>query len=294
MAASKKTSKSSKKDEGIEPKKSTAKKAATKKTSAKKTTKKAASKKAEPKKTAAKKTTKKTATKSSSNTETKSTAKKTTKKATKKTTKKTASKKATVKKKATEKEMRVIEIDPIDQVREIPERYNETRLVIMVRDPQWCFAYWDISDHDREQHNVDEKSLHVRIYRLLAPENVEHKFEHLDIEVGHHFGSWYIMLGMPNQYYVGELGYYNEDGSFVVLSRSSIIYAPRDTYSDLYDDEWLIPEELERILYGEVDPAEVLSSASVLHVFRTHMFEGFFAGGASSSDLAASSSDLIR
>src|SRR5690606_4145967 len=32
---------------------------------------------------------------------------------------------------------------------EFPEQYNVTRLVLMLRDPEWAFAYWDISLHDR-------------------------------------------------------------------------------------------------------------------------------------------------
>ena len=27
---------------------------------------------------------------------------------------------------------------------ELPERYNETKIVLLLRDPNWAFAYWDI------------------------------------------------------------------------------------------------------------------------------------------------------
>jgi hypothetical protein len=32
---------------------------------------------------------------------------------------------------------------------EFPEQYNVTRIMCMLRDPAWVFAYWDISLHDR-------------------------------------------------------------------------------------------------------------------------------------------------
>src|SRR5208337_3322883 len=33
----------------------------------------------------------------------------------------------------------------------IPDRYYDNKLVLLVRDPYWCFAYWDISNELMEQ-----------------------------------------------------------------------------------------------------------------------------------------------
>ena len=34
---------------------------------------------------------------------------------------------------------------------ELPLKYGDTRIVVMVRDPHWIFAYWEVSDERRMQ-----------------------------------------------------------------------------------------------------------------------------------------------
>ncbi|MBI4977181.1 MAG: DUF4912 domain-containing protein [Spirochaetes bacterium] len=178
------------------------------------------------------------------------------------------------------------EVDFVDRVRELPERYSDTRLSIVVRDPQWCFAYWDISDDDYAKHTLASRALHLKIFRLLSPDNIEHKFQHMDIEVNRHYGSWYIMLGMPDNYFMGEVGYYDENGVFVTLVRSRVVRAPRDTFSPVIDEEWMLTDEMARELYGELDITG-LSSASMINIFKKYLAGGassFMLSGASSSD----------
>ncbi|MBI4978355.1 MAG: DUF4912 domain-containing protein [Spirochaetes bacterium] len=159
--------------------------------------------------------------------------------------------------------------DYADRIRELPNRYNDTRLTIMSRDPEWCFAYWDISDEDCRQHTVGEQDLHIIMYRLLDHENSDLKFIHADIEVNSHYGSWYIMLGMPDNYFYGELGYYDVNGVFVPIARSHVIHTARTTVSDLIDEDWLPIDEI----YVEGDAVvsqHGLSSSDVAGVLPAH------------------------
>ncbi|MEK6797220.1 MAG: DUF4912 domain-containing protein [Spirochaetota bacterium] len=177
------------------------------------------------------------------------------------------------------------ELDFVDRVRELPERYSDTRLIVAVRDPQWCFAYWDIANEDFEKHHLSDKPLHLKIYRLLDPDNIEHKFQHMDVEVNRHYGSWYIMLGMPDNYFIGELGYYDADGNFIMLARSRVFHAPRDAFSNVFDEEWMLTDDMAKVLYGEFDP-NGLSSASMINLFKKYIVGGdssFLLSGASSS-----------
>ncbi len=277
-------------------KKTVAKKATTKKTAEKKTTaKKATTKKATTKKTVAKKetTVKKTVAK-------KATAKKTAEKKTtakKSTAKKTATKKTTIKKKVAKKSTEILDKintqaihyvpQDVDIVRELPERYNETKLVFMVRDPEWSYLYWDISDYDYSENdlNRNSRSLHIKIYRLSGVDISEHS-ECIDIQVHSTYGSWYVMLGIPHCYFVAELGYYNEDGSFIVLAKSNVAYAPRNTISELYDDNWMSSEELSRALFASYeDEAAVndnmplsLSSMSLFSMMNVYTISGLSSG----------------
>ena len=58
--------------------------------------------------------------------------------------------------------------DEVDIVRELPDRYNETKLVLMMRDPEWCFFYWDISDSDIAYHSLKDKRISVKIFHVFG------------------------------------------------------------------------------------------------------------------------------
>lgn len=260
-----------------------------KETASKKTVvKKASVKKETPKKTVKKLTAKKTETKKAVK---KTVVKKSTEKKTvaKKTPKKTVKKADLVKstfEKINENAINYIPAD-VDIVRELPDRYNETKLMLMMRDPEWCYFYWDVSDHDFDSNHLHNKPLHVRIFQLSGVDISKHK-EHIDIEVSSKHGTWYIMLGLPHNYFFGELGYYNEEGNFIVLTKSNIVYAPRNTISDLYDEEWMNSGELTKLLFETFNVKETLSSASLFNMINVYTLGGL------SSSTAGSSSDLHR
>lgn len=242
---------------------------ATKKTTAKKT----APKKATPvKKTVAKKTTttKKTAPKKATASSKKITAKKT---APKKTVK-TAGEDYRSKPQYTP--------DEVDIVRELPNRYDETRLTLMMRDPEWCFFYWDISDYDASYHSLSGRRISVRIFHVFGYDITNGEI-HREVDVNAVYGDRYINLAMPHAYFIGELGYYDENNRFIVLARSNMIYAPRDSISNIYDEEWMVNEEIIKLLKSPKALRESLSSATIFELIdlkRTHM--------------AASSSSLFR
>uniref|UniRef100_UPI003F4C2D75 DUF4912 domain-containing protein n=1 Tax=Brachyspira catarrhinii TaxID=2528966 RepID=UPI003F4C2D75 len=242
---------------------------AAEKTTAKKsaTTKKAAEEKEES-------TPKKAAVKSAA-------AKKTTTAAAKKTT---AKKVQTKKKSEKEIEEEIEEIkeeakkdeyipDEVDIVRELPDRYKETKLVLMMRDPEWCFFYWDISDEDINYHSLKGKRISVRIFHVFGYDITNGEI-HKEIEVNYIYGDRYVNLAMPHAYFIGELGYYDENNRFIVLARSNMIYAPRDSMSNVYDEEWMVNEEIIKLLKSPKALRESLSSATIFELIdlrRNHL-----------------------
>ncbi|MEI0528736.1 DUF4912 domain-containing protein [Brachyspira intermedia] len=242
---------------------------AAEKTTAKKsaTTKKAAEEKEES-------TPKKAAVKSAA-------AKKTTTAAAKKTT---AKKAQTKKKSEKEIEEEIEEIkeeakkdeyipDEVDIVRELPDRYKETKLVLMMRDPEWCFFYWDISDEDINYHSLKGKRISVRIFHVFGYDITNGEI-HKEIEVNYIYGDRYVNLAMPHAYFIGELGYYDENNRFIVLARSNMIYAPRDSMSNVYDEEWMVNEEIIKLLKSPKALRESLSSATIFELIdlrRNHL-----------------------
>ncbi|WP_295156955.1 DUF4912 domain-containing protein [uncultured Brachyspira sp.] len=188
----------------------------------------------------------------------------------------TAAKKSSSKKKAKEevKDIEKLEEevkkpeyipDEVDIVRELPDRYNETKLVLMMRDPEWCFFYWDISDDDINYHSLKGKRISVRIFHVFGYDITNGEI-HKEIEVNYIYGDRYINLAMPHAYFIGELGYYDENNRFIVLARSNMIYAPRDSMSNVYDEEWMVNEEIIKLLKSPKALRESLSSATIFEL----------------------------
>ncbi len=121
----------------------------------------------------------------------------------------------------------------------IPHRYNESRIVLMVRDPRWAFAYWDLEDqkaasvHQRE----DFEQLVVRVYDVEGVEfNGLNAHSFFDIPVQFTDSNWYIYLPKEDRSYLLELGYIAA-GRYHCLIRSNQVRTPRSTFSEQRDGE---------------------------------------------------------
>ena len=203
--------------------------------------------------------------------------------------KKTTAVKKTIVKKAISKEsVKNVEIqdryipDEVDIVRELPDRYNETKLTLMMRDPEWCFFYWDISDYDISYHSLKGRKISIRIFHVFGYDITNGEL-HRELDVNAIYGDRYVNLAMPHAYFIGELGYYDENGRFIPLARSNMIYAPRDSISNIYDEEWMVNEEIIKLLKSPKALRESLSSATIFELIDLKRHH-----------LAGSSSSLFR
>lgn len=83
---------------------------------------------------------------------------------------------------------------------ELPDSYNETRIVLLLRDPAWAFSYWDIQNSERDafQRSPDFEGLMLRVYSLEHPDqDVASCRASFDIPVTINDSRWYINL--PSQ-----------------------------------------------------------------------------------------------
>ncbi|WP_439897254.1 DUF4912 domain-containing protein [Brachyspira pilosicoli] len=265
----------------------TAKKSAVKKETAKKPTTASAKKTTSKKATTVKESVsaKKTATAKKSAVKKETTKKTTTAKKTtaKKTAKKTKEEEIIIKVEIEEEEKKPQYIpDDVDIVRELPDRYNETKLTLMMRDPEWCFFYWDISDNDISYHSLKNRRISVRIFHVFGYDITNGEI-HREVVVNAIYGDRYINLAMPHAYFIAELGYYDENNRFIVLARSNMIYAPRDSISSNYDEEWMVNEEIIKLLKAPKALRESLSSATIFELIDLR-----------ANHLQSSSSSLFR
>lgn len=87
---------------------------------------------------------------------------------------------------------------------EIPVTYNETKIALLLRDPFWAFAYWDIQDQELEA--IEERGhiecLLLRVCQLETDETGKEKVvDSFDIPVKVQDNKWYINLPESGKIY---------------------------------------------------------------------------------------------
>jgi len=120
-------------------------------------------------------------------------------------------------------------VDP--DIYPISDRYNRTKIVLMVRDPHWAFAYWEIDDKTHGKLPDTDES-HQLILRVHETETIRHPSFDIPIQFGD--SSWYIYLPNQDRSYVLELGIVSE-GRYSCLAKSNPIRTPREGCAEARD-----------------------------------------------------------
>ena len=133
----------------------------------------------------------------------------------------------------------------------LPASYNETKVTLLICDPYWLYAYWDLSRETKEQMKRDygdwEKApLRLRLWEEQASGCGEPVF--FDTSLHTSTNNWYLNV-RPHRRYTAELGYLSPAGEFISLARSNTVTTPRATPSEVFDEEWMSIEEDFRRLY---------------------------------------------
>ncbi|HAR44950.1 MAG: hypothetical protein A2X56_01230 [Nitrospirae bacterium GWC2_57_13] len=137
---------------------------------------------------------------------------------------------------------------------ELPQGYGEDKIALMARDPHWAFSYWEATPERIEREKAwfgwDSK-LAVRIYDISGVQfDGRNAVGYYDQEVFDRTGEWYFDLGRPAHSFCADIGLLAPDGKFLTLARSNSIIMPRDTVSDVIDEEWMLIDEEFWKLYG--------------------------------------------
>jgi hypothetical protein len=153
---------------------------------------------------------------------------------------------------------------PFARPRELPLCYGDTKVILLVRDPEWIFAYWEINDDTRDKHNLirgsHNKTLALRVYDVTGMDfNGSNALRHYDVIINDYAVSWYLRMPEVNRSWCVDMGYYHETkGDFVTLARSNIVKTPAGTISSSVDEEWM------RVTSGQY--AEILRLSGGLDV----------------------------
>nr|WP_244901921.1 DUF4912 domain-containing protein [Phormidium tenue] len=139
----------------------------------------------------------------------------------------------------TEGELDLSTID--DGLPPLPDGYGESRIVLMPRDPQWAYAYWDTPHtHKEELRRQGGEHLALRLYDVTGI-NLDDQAPHSlqQVSCDEMAREWYMQIPVSDRDYQVEIGYLTGDGRWLVLARSNTIRIPPVYPSDWTEEHFL-------------------------------------------------------
>ncbi len=141
---------------------------------------------------------------------------------------------------AFKKTTKIDELLSVDEgLGELPMGYDEDRAVLMVRDPYWVYAYWDLS------HTTVQRARDHGDYRLLLRVQELGGFERTDpsafydVAVPKVARSWYLRLPSDGRRYRVEVALQHRDGTYTKVAQTNVVDVPRGEPSDVVADRFV-------------------------------------------------------
>lgn len=150
----------------------------------------------------------------------------------------------------------------------LPPTYDMSRLVLLVKDPHWLFAYWEISEKTRQQFNQEMGD--VNAWLKTAPALRVNEICHgqtvccYDIPIHDEAFNWYIKVGKPNTSFMVEIGRVVH-GSFFSLLKSNLVTTPAAGISAIIDPEWPPNDALWHTLRHALAPSKLTPGSEQLN-----------------------------
>ena len=124
---------------------------------------------------------------------------------------------------------------------DLPEGYGESRIVLLPRDPEWAYAYWDVSNEHKEKlRQQGGQRLMLRLYDVTdldITSQAPHSMRQIDC---HEMArSWYLEMPASDRDYITEIGYLTADDRWLLLARSAPIRVPPVYPSDWVKDQFV-------------------------------------------------------
>lgn len=151
---------------------------------------------------------------------------------------------------------------------DLPAGYGESRVVLMPRDPQWAYTYWDVPNEHKEQLRWQGgQQLALRIYDVTDI-NIEYQSPHSiqEYPCDELAREWYLPIPVSDRNYVVDIGYRCVDGRWLVLARSAPVRVPPVYPSDWIEDHFVtvnFEEDLRgKTVFELVPPAKRMAAAA--------------------------------
>jgi hypothetical protein len=134
----------------------------------------------------------------------------------------------------------------IDRGPDLPGHYGRDMIVLLVRDPECLFAYWELAGGKCEQ-AVGELGDAGRVSQWILRVYDHTANQETSIPVTREAGNWYIHARPDCRYHVC-IGLQMADGSFHAFVCSNEIVTPRKGISPVVDQDWLPTREEEEVI----------------------------------------------
>ena len=108
-----------------------------------------------------------------------------------------------------------------------PESYGQNRIRLLVRDPEWIFAYWDVKPESLEElaKSLGERALALSRLTLRVVDPVSGGSSDILLPPGARW--WYVRTDAARRTYRAELGVTLPSGQFRRLAESNTVVTPR-------------------------------------------------------------------
>lgn len=135
------------------------------------------------------------------------------------------------------------------------KRQTKDRLVVMVRDPYWLHAYWELTRKSIERAKVAlGPCWHgavpiLRLYEVLRDGTTTSNRQPIrDVEIHGGVSNWYIDVHNPPKSYQLDVGYLASGGRFYCLARSNVVSTPPAAAAETFDKNWAdVAKDFDRI-----------------------------------------------
>ena len=137
----------------------------------------------------------------------------------------------------------------VDDDLELPVRYNDTGITVLLRDPSWIFCYWDLEDKKAAEieSTPDFKGLLLRIVELDTREySDDNVLDYFDIPIKPSDFRRYVNLPSEDTFYCAEIRAMVDEKDYLVV-RSNVIETTREYVTAPHDNDNSNSSELIRL-----------------------------------------------
>jgi hypothetical protein len=156
---------------------------------------------------------------------------------------------------------------------------SKDRLVVMVRDPYWLHAYWELNRKSVERAKVAlGQYWHgarpvLRVYEVLRDGTTTSMRQPIrDVEVHGGVNNWYLDVYNPPKSYQLDIGYLSPCGRFFCLARSNVVNTPPATAGNAFDKNWAdVAKDFDRIFALSGGYSESEANGDLKEVFEERL-----------------------